>query len=173
VPRLTRARLANIVAFYLQRFSASESHLRAVLGRRIRRDLARRDELSPTRLAEAGAWVDEVIAELKRQGLVDDVAYALGRAARDRRLAKPPMRTRAALRARGVASDVAAEATRDNSGDAEWAAALALARRRRLGPYRATGRSPDSDRRDLAALARGGIGFTTAKRVMALTEPPA
>ncbi|MDX2223399.1 MAG: RecX family transcriptional regulator [Rhodospirillaceae bacterium] len=170
---MTPARLANIAAFYLERFSASESHLRAVLTRRIRRDLTRRDELTPARLAEAVSWLETEIAKLKRNGLVDDVAYAQGRAARDRRLAKAPTRTRAALRAKGVAATVAADATRDETGEAEWAAAVALARRRRLGPYRKTDRDADSDRRDLAALARGGIGFATAKRLMALTEPPA
>ena len=60
-----------------------------------------------------------------------------------------------------------------DDGSAEWAAAIALASRRRLGPYREKPRDADTDRRDLAAFARGGISYAVAKRLMALDEPPA
>ncbi|MCB2107212.1 MAG: RecX family transcriptional regulator [Rhodobacteraceae bacterium] len=164
--------MANITAYYLERFASSETNLRRVMTRRIRRELKTEDGIDDARLSDARVWLDEIIADLKRQKLIDDRTYAMGRAARDRRLGKAPARTRAKLIAKGVARDLAAEATADD-GSAEWAAAIALASRRRLGPYREKPRDADTDRRDLAAFARGGISYAVAKRLMALDEPPA
>jgi regulatory protein len=55
----------------------------------------------------------------------------------------------------------------------EWQAAIALARRRRFGPFR-----PDKDRkdrrlRDLAAMARAGFAFDIAKKVIDAKDPDA
>ena len=52
------------------------------------------------------------------------------------------------------------------SGDPELAAALNLARRRRLGPYKAPGDREDQRQKDLAVLARGGFGYQIARRVI-------
>ena len=163
---LTKRRLANIATYYLQRHASSIGNVRQVLRRRVRRELAK--DADP---AEAIAWIEELIVGFSARGLLDDRAYAESKVARDRAFARPPRRTRAALMAKGVAGAIIDQTVRDD-GTAEWVAALSLARRRRLGPFRATARDRDSDRRDLAVLGRAGIGFGVAKRVMAMEEPP-
>ena len=73
------------------------------------------------------------------------------------------------LQRKGVArSDITAalaelEAEFDNS---ELVAAYNYARRRRLGPYRAEDSRDEYRERELAALARAGFGFDTARRVI-------
>ena len=48
----------------------------------------------------------------------------------------------------------------------EWRAAVALARRRRLGPYRPDNERKDKRARDLAAMARAGFDYDVARKVI-------
>jgi len=164
--RLTKRRLTNIAAYYLQRHASSVANFRQVLRRRVRRELV--PGADPV---EANGWIDEIVADFVARRLLNDQTYAAARVVRDRMLAKAPRKTRAALLAKGVGSTIVNDAVRDD-GSAEWSAALAVARRRRLGPYSVKPRDPDTDRRDLGVLGRAGIGFAVAKKVMALSEPP-
>ncbi len=53
----------------------------------------------------------------------------------------------------------------------EQRAAAALARRRRLGPYRAAEDRKDHRLRDLAAMARAGFAYDVAKKVIDAKDP--
>jgi regulatory protein len=69
---------------------------------------------------------------------------------------------------KGVSADVAqqkvAEATAEVSEDA---AARIWARKKRLGPFRRDANTRQENRqRDLAALARAGFSFSTAKKII-------
>ena len=59
-----------------------------------------------------------------------------------------------------------AAAAEEEGGDAELAAAIAFARRRRLGPWRLPEQRPDRRLRDLAALGRQGFSGTLARKVI-------
>jgi regulatory protein len=70
------------------------------------------------------------------------------------------------LNAKGVPADIVAEtaaALRDEGGDA--AAAMRLARRRRLGPFRQSGRE-EYRQRDMAALGRAGFEYQVAAMIV-------
>ncbi len=161
VPRkMTRKRLTNIATYHLERFSTTAARLRQVLMRRIDRSIrvhgGDRDEMV--------AWVDELILQLTASGALDDARYAAAKAANLRRRGKAPARIRAALRAKGVS---AAE-------DAALGAALAYAKRRKLGPFRPKERLPGERRerlarlqKDLAAMVRAGFAYDIARRVFA------
>ena len=71
------------------------------------------------------------------------------------------------LVARGVDPDLAAAVLPDDP-EHELAAALTLARRRRIGPFRATAEDPDTRRRELAALARAGFSQGLARRALGM-----
>ncbi|MGH6947427.1 MAG: regulatory protein RecX, partial [Kiloniellales bacterium] len=58
-------------------------------------------------------------------------------------------------------------------GEPELKAALAFARRRRLGPYRAEPDRAGRRERDLAALARQGFAYELARRVIDCRDPAA
>src|SRR5260221_14682579 len=58
--------------FYLERYASSAENLRRVLQRRVRRRLGSD--------GEAGDLIDALVARYRATGLVDDAAYAAGRA---------------------------------------------------------------------------------------------
>ena len=73
-------------------------------------------------------------------------------------------------RARTTALD---EELDTNPAKREWQAAVALARRRRLGPFRPEKDRKDKRLRDLAAMARAGFAFDIAKKVIDAKDPDA
>lgn len=169
---ITPRRLENIALAYLQRFSSSSENLRRILLRRIRRAVERGWDGD----AEAAkGWAEEVVARLEGLGYLDDSAYARARAVALHRRGRPLKVIRADLASRGVpdaAIEAAAAALAEEAPATDRRAALAFARRRRLGPYRASAEDRAANhRRDLAALARAGFSYDEARRVVEAESP--
>ncbi|HVO15442.1 MAG TPA: RecX family transcriptional regulator [Alphaproteobacteria bacterium] len=162
--RATAQHLEDAALHYLERFASSATHLRRVLMRRVERSA----RIHGTDRAEGAALVEDLLGRFERSGLLDDRVYAEGRAAALFRRGTAPRAIRAALRAKGVASETieAALGTLGAGADAELTAAAALARRRRLGPYRPAEARAGRRDKDLAALARAGFGYDVARRVI-------
>ncbi len=163
--RATPKSLENAGLYHLARFASSAENLRRVLMRRVERS-ARAHE---TDIEEGAAAVAEIVARFAASGLIDDAAYAEGRALRLFRRGASRRKIRFALAQKGVGAEdieaAPASLTRQ-SGDPELAAALNLARRRRLGPYGAPGGRDDRRQNDLAVFARAGFGYQIASRVI-------
>ena len=74
------------------------------------------------------------------------------------------------LKEKGLSDDTIREAlaqwAADAPEDGDLQAAINLARRRRLGPFRPTENRAERRDRDLAALARAGFDGDTARRVV-------
>lgn len=161
VPRaVTPAYLDRAALAYLERFASSADNLRRVLKRKVERRCRIRNEDPGPFLA----LLDDVLARAVRCGLVDDCRYAEGRVASLRRRGGSARAIASKLAAKGVSREAAAAALA-NGEDDEIAAASALARRRRLGPYR-TGERALYREKDLAALARAGFAFGIARQVI-------
>jgi regulatory protein len=172
VPRkVTRASLENAALAYLGRFATTAKGLTEVLMRRVHR-AAHHHGTDP---AEGRALVDTIVLRYREAGLIDDATFAQARA---RALFARGVAVRAIvfrLRRKGVSDDdiAAAIAGLDpESGDStdtralDRAAARALARRRRLGPWRRGLAGEDARVRDLAALARAGFSYGIAREVI-------
>jgi regulatory protein len=156
---------------YLGRFASSAENLRRVLLRRVRKRLVDNREAA----AAAVPLVDAVVARYRASGLVDDAAYAAGRARARLRRGQSLRTIRAGLAAKGVAAEDAAaaiDALRDDSGDPDIAAAIAFARRRRLGPWRRAS-TVDAELRlkELGAFARAGFNRSVAEMVLDCGTP--
>lgn len=168
----TPERLEKSALAYLERYASSAAHLRRVLMRRVDRSA----RAHGTDRAEGAAHVDALIARYRSAGLLDDARFAEGRIVSLRRQGASARKIKAALKVKGVADavidgalgDHAARAGRAGAAD-DLAAALALARRRRLGPYRMADRAENRER-DLAALGRAGFSYETARRVVAAAD---
>ena len=161
VPRaVTPAYLDRAALAYLERFASSAQNLARVLKRKVERRCRMRGEDPAPFLALIG----DVVARAVRGGLVDDRRYADGRVASLRRRGGSARVIGAKLAAKGVARDTVAAALVDADDD-EMAAAHALARRKRLGPYR-TGDRAAFREKDLAAFARAGFGFAIARSIV-------
>jgi len=170
VPRpATKERLHRAALHYLERFSSSSENLRRVLMRRVDRS-ARLHDTDP----EQGAhWVDKIVERFVASGLLNDRVYAEGRAQSLLRRGSPPAFIRRSLRAKGVGDldiDAALETLEDENENVEWEAALAYAKRRRLGRFRLRDvpaeQAQDRARRDLAAMGRAGFGPDLARKVL-------
>jgi regulatory protein len=162
---LTAAALDNAALYYLGRFATSSGNLRRVLLRKVARS-TRQGEADD---AAAGArMVDELIARYLKSGLLDDRAYAAQAAASLARRGASRYAIAGKLAQKRVESDLVAEAvsTLDEGGASELAAACALVRRRRLGPYREPHKRAEWRQKDLASLARAGFALDLARRVL-------
>src|SRR5438552_4117706 len=129
---IDRALIEKWALFYLERYASSAESLRLVLGRRVRRRVGDDDEA----VRAAGALIEALVARYRATGLLDDAAYAAGRAKSGLARGRSLRRIAAGLAAKGVgaADAAAAVAALGDGGNAELAAACAFARRRHLGP---------------------------------------
>jgi regulatory protein len=169
-PPLTAERLEKAALAYLERFSCSTASLRRVLTAKLDRSV----RLHGTERTQGLEWIEALIARALRAGLVDDALYAEARAASLRRRGASARAIRDKLAAKGVGGELVDAALRYTDEHAETdpdlAAAWRLARKRRLGPYRAAALRADHRNRDLAALGRAGFDYETARRVIDAAE---
>jgi regulatory protein len=165
----TASHLENAALHYLERFSSSSANLRRVLLRKVARS-ARAHGTDP---AEGAGLVEAIIARYLQSGLLDDAAYAAQKAASLRRRGSSRYGIRGKLAVKGIDAeliDATLARLDDGEGSGDLAAACALVRRRRLGPYRPPGAQAEHRRKDLAALARAGFSLDVARRVLAASD---
>jgi regulatory protein len=158
--KVTPAYLERAALAYLERFASSAANLKRVLTRKAEKRCRLRGEDA----SESLDLVDDAVRKAVASGLVDDERYATGRVATLRRRGASGRLIGAKLSAKGVSREIIA-ASVGSEGEDEEAAAWALARRRRLGPYRVRDRAGFREK-DLAAMARGGFLFDLARRVV-------
>lgn len=152
----------RMASYYLARYSASTARLREVLERKIRRRCDARDLPVPDSV-EVRLMIDAVVERLTRAGLIDDAAYARGRAAVLARKGWPAWRIRTELQRHDI--DVAHEGVAEAVDLDEVAQATRLAQRKRLGPFR-PGERASYREKDIRALVREGFSVAVARGVV-------
>jgi regulatory protein len=162
--KLSPRYLENAVLHYLQRYAATEAGVRRVLLRKVDRAL----KFHGGDRQEALGWVDALVEKLVRGGLLNDAAFAEMKAQSLRASGRSARVIALKLRQKGVPAELVTQtlagATQEVS---EEQAALKWARKKRLGPYRPTDEARrDHRQKDLAALARAGFDFHTARKVI-------
>jgi regulatory protein len=165
----TRERLERAALAYLERFASSAENLRRVLMRRVDRSA----RLHGTDRAEGAGWVDALVERYARAGLIDDRTYAEAVTRSLRRRGGSARMVKMKLAAKGVDADTvmaALDATGGADDASDLEAAFAYARRRRIGPFGPAAARKDRRMRDLAALARAGFSFGTARKVVDAKE---
>ncbi len=181
----TPEQLTEAALRYLEKFAASESRLRRVLKNR----LIRAAHAHPTwaedteEQARLAAHIESLIVRYRDAGVLNDASFAAAKVVRLRRAGRSAQRIAAGLRADGVAEPLVRQALAHHANesvdpeenspdsaealqDAELKAARALARRRRLGPFREGDSSPERLRRETGILLRAGFSYTTARQVL-------
>jgi regulatory protein len=161
--------IARAALHYLERFDSSTANLRRVLMRRLRR--ASRD--APVDFDRAAVVIDALLERYQASSLLDDKRYARALATSLRARGSSRRAIIAKLRVRGVSSalaQAALDAVDTETADAELAAAIALVRKRRMGPHRPEGERETERRRDLSRLARAGFSFDVARRALRADE---
>ena len=182
-----REELRAAALSYLARYASTQMALTRVLDRRIdnwaRKQGSRYEADDADRatvkaaVATAKALAREIVATMGRVGAVDDAAFAETRASSLRRAGRSHRAVAAALAAKGIDPETAREAL-DNpevgSAAAEQTAALRLARKRRIGPFRiAEQPDPAGQLRELAILARAGFTQNVARQTLEMERAEA
>lgn len=157
-PPLDRGGLEALATHYAGRYLTTRERLAAYL----RRKLGERG--GPP---DAERIVAEVVARAADLGFVDDRAFATARAADHARRGLGTRRLRATLHHAGVTDEDSAPVLSD-AEEGGWQAALAFARRRRLGPFGPAPDDPAARRRGFAALVRAGHPPALAGRVLSI-----
>jgi regulatory protein len=177
---VSQAWLQRAALQYLESYASSSENLRRVLRGKVERRCRARGE-------EAGEFlplVDEVVTQALAGGYVDDTRYAQAKVATLRRRGGSRRAIAAKLQIKGLDREAIAAALEEIDGraaaqddapggdpdadageDAERNAAMAYARRRRLGPFRPSEREERRDR-DIAAMMRAGFGYEVARGVV-------
>ncbi len=166
-----RARLHDAAIRHLARYATTSANLLRVLSRRIDR-WSRATQPEPDAVAAARQAARDVLAAMVAAGLIDDNAFAAMRAKSLTRAGRSRRAITAHLSQRGIDGDTLRAALPEIT-DAELAAALLLARKRRLGPFAATPMDADSRHRSLGILARAGFTRDTACQALAMDLPSA
>ncbi len=174
-PAPNDAALHDAALAYLARYPATEAGLVRTLGRAVdrwaRRALADGAEADvvAAQAAQSRAAVRAVVARLAALGAVSDRAFAESRTRTLVRGGRSRRAVAAHLAAKGVGGETARAALEAEETD-ELAAALVLARRRRIGPFRVG----DGDRlRELAMLARAGFSQAVASEALRMPREEA
>jgi regulatory protein len=168
---LDEAALRALGLDYATRYGGTTAAMARILDRRIHRwekaMLAAEDADPEAIAAEAAALkqaAGRVVTSLAAAGAVNDAAFAESRARRLRRSGRSRRAVLAHLGAKGVGASLAGAAAPEDEA-AEFAAALAFARRRRVGPFAREGEAEDRVRA-LMAFGRAGFSGTMARRAL-------
>ena len=159
--KVTRRSLENIAIYYLKRYTSTSYHLRKILARR----LLSSQKYHGTDISEGNDWIEEIIMELTNKQILDDKRYAVAKSDSLRREGKSMMAIKQKLIEKGITNQVIKETLKNLTGEflkSEEIAANQTAKRRRLGPYRATSERKKYRVKDLASLFRAGFDYNTA-----------
>lgn len=177
----TPERLKNIALYYLSRYAASEASLRRVLQNRVRRAQMAHTEFAQDekKQIEIRAAIESIIEAHKKTGAVNDAVIADMKVASLRRSGKSERFIQQKLSLKGLQKKTIARALGEHDGEdtaaAEMKAAMALCKKRRIGPFRPADRQkPENAKKDFAVLARAGFSSTIIRKALnvSLDETP-
>ncbi len=172
-PPPTQTELREAALSYIARYSSTELGLRRILTNRVDRWRSQQPDAPPDTITRLRTIVDQVVATLVQGGLVNDKSFAEAKAASLRRQGRSRRSSRARLIAKGVSAELVKQALPDDP-DADLAAAVMTARRRRLGAFgNRSGAVAHDGSRDLAKLVRAGFSIATAQRALAMESEEA
>lgn len=157
VPPLDGPGLERLALRYVERFATTRVRLTDYLNRKVR--TRGFDGVPPDTAAIAQRLVDA--------GYVDDRAFGEARAAAMARRGLGARRVAGALHHAGIGQDDM-ETIKPAIVQRTLDAALAYARKRRIGPFASTAADPVLRQKHLAAMIRAGHGFALARHIVTM-----
>lgn len=152
---LDSASLQRLALDHASRYATSRAKLADYLRRKIR-ERGWDGEDSPP--------IEAIVERFAGLGYVDDRMVADARARTLAAKGYGPRRLDSALRGLGIGEEDAADA-RDQAEAGAWEAALAFARRRRIGPFSTGPQDEASRRRAFNAMVRAGHALDTIRKI--------
>ncbi len=168
-PPPTERTLHEAALAHLARYGTTREGLVRVLDRRVERWARAAGDIGPETVRAAKQAARLVADRLVAAGAINDAAFAESRARSLTRTGRSRQAIAAHLAARGVDSDVA-QAVLPQDPAVDLAAAVAFARRRRIGPFR---RGEVDALRELGMLARAGFSRDIAEQALEMDQDAA
>lgn len=168
VRKITPQRLKNIALFYLKRFESSTANLRTVLQRRVN-DYARLDKSFDK--AEAWEWIENLLVDFQRLGYLDDRRYCALKVKDYLAAGKSSRYIMGKMREKGIDANIVEQILSEQDFD-PFDAALRLAQKKHLGPYRNASEEERKAMRskDLASIVRAGFDYDVAVKVVDFSD---
>lgn len=156
-PPLDSPALRALALHYVGRYATTQGKLKHYLQRKI----------GERGWVENGSYpqIDSLVAEFAERGYVDDAGFAEAKTHSMLRRGYGTARVKASLRQSGVATELVNEVTQVNP-DSARDAALAFARRRRLGPFGAPAVDHKAREKAIAAFIRAGHSYEIAREIV-------
>ncbi|MCK5375077.1 MAG: RecX family transcriptional regulator [Alphaproteobacteria bacterium] len=166
--KITPTYLHNSGLYYLERFSASKFHFKEVMARKVKRScIIHKDQDYNTCIK----MVTDLADKFEACGLLNDEIYANALASSLRRKGLSYKAIEMRMRSKGVAPDIIITAlnsfdfqSHETREDADFFAAITLARKKKIGPY-FTGETQNLQK-SLGIFARMGFSYNIAQRVL-------
>lgn len=165
--KITPQRLKNIALYYLKRFESSVANLRSVLQRRVNDYAYQNKEFDR---GEAYQWIEDILADFQRYGYLNDRRYAEIKI-KDYMLAGKSVRyIKGKMREKGIDEEILSALLEDQEYD-EFEAALKLAKKKHIGPFRTDEEARFENRqKDMGTLVRAGFSYDVVRRVVGYEE---
>jgi regulatory protein len=170
--RITDTYLHNSGLYYLERYSASSSHFRTVMLRKVKRSCMHHTDQN---YEDCSKLVDDLIVKFERSGLLNDDLYIASMVASFRRKGLSKRMIIQKLLMKGIAAETVNtylseynEQKNKSTESTELKAAAIFCRKKKLGAYKGIN-TPEPDKQ-LARLARAGFGFGAAKKILEMSE---
>jgi regulatory protein len=160
-PQLDPATFRALAVHYVGRYATTQARLKQYLERKLR-ERGWDDSLPRPDLPE-------MVSEFARLGYVDDDLFASARVSSLLKRGYGANRLNVALRHAGISAEKAASAARIDAGSA-YRAAIAFARRKRLGPFGPQIEDAKVRNRAVAAFVRAGHSYEIVLKILELSS---
>ncbi len=168
--KITPTYLHNSGLYYLERFSASKEHFKTVMLRKVKHScLYHKDQDYQT----CANMVVELADKFEKCGLLNDEIYTNACVSSLRRKGLSQTAIIAKMRLKGIDKERAITALEqldkenyDSKEDAEKAAAIKLARKKKIGPFFQKEGEEQDIKKSLGILARAGFSYNIASHIL-------
>lgn len=165
--KITSQRLKNIALYYLKRFESSVANLRSVLQRRVNDYAYQNKEFDR---GEAYQWIEDILADFQRYGYLNDRRYAEIKIKDYMSAGKSVRYIKGKMREKGIDEEILSALLEDQEYD-EFEAALKLAKKKHIGPFRTDEEARFENRqKDMGTLVRAGFSYDVVRRVVGYEE---
>lgn len=165
--KITPQRLKNIALYYLKRFESSVANLRSVLQRRVNDYAYQNKEFDR---GEAYQWIEDILADFQRYGYLNDSRYAEVKVKDYMSAGKSVRYIKGKMREKGIDEEILSALLEDQEYD-EFEAALKLAKKKHIGPFRTDEEARFENRqKDMGTLVRAGFSYDVVRRVVGYEE---
>ena len=165
--KITLPRPKIIALYYLKRFESSVANLRSVLQRRVNDYAYQNKEFDR---GEAYQWIEDILADFQRYGYLNDSRYAEIKIKDYMSAGKSVRYIKGKMREKGIDEEILSALLEDQEYD-EFEAALKLAKKKHIGPFRKDEEARFENRqKDMGTLVRAGFSYDVVQRVVGYEE---